>query len=58
MFFLLAGKHAKHDLGQFGLDLGVCSTAGLHEWASVQLNLIAIVDKALEIQTDFISLSN
>lgn len=55
---LLAGKYVKYVLGQIGLDLGVCSIAGLHVWVSVQLILITTVAMALEIQTDFISLSN
>lgn len=55
---LLAGKYAKYVLGQIGLDLGICCIAGLHLWVLVQLILITIIVTALEIQTDFISLSN
>lgn len=55
---LLAGKYVKCGLGQVGLDLSVCSTAGLGVWGLVWLILIAIIGMALEIQTDFTRLSN
>lgn len=54
----LAGKYVKYVLGYIGLDLGVCSIADLHAWVLVQLILITAVDMGLEIQIDFISLSN